>query len=531
MPSEKTLTSEIQERTNIKYQLYLSEQSDCGNNKLSHPFVAGPKHDVEYNPLGNWPWMASIGYYDPNNDWIHQCGATLISSSHFLTAAHCVANHKKWLIHVGDFNLAIAKTKPLGVDLIIKNVIVHSNYTGKSSYFDVSVIATDAVEFSELIRPICLPLKSGTNRDFHTVDLLGWGSDHLYGPTSQVLKRVTQTIYPEEYCNDTHSRKGAVAEQVQKVVPDLFQSHVLCAGYDIGNQGPCRGDSGGPLQFHDRIKGRYVQVAIVHGSVAGCGDVEFPSVYVRLDDPEVHEFIISSIKMNQHQNNSNVNVATLESESESDWHFIATYGNSELNNWKTGQQCFVGDERVEVDSFKTTTILFNGVPIFCVTAVKRNPCYKFLVGNKKWVEFSLLPSGEIYDGLVHAPGKGIVLFRSDFKSNYLTTLILGDLYGQWKAGPKIIGLETMAFTCVLQLNQTTTIFIGRFGQSSKTIPSYDWSTNSFKEIYTPWLLNRFNLSCAVIKDEQGKTRVAAASFFYEKASTCNLGSCQREYSD
>ncbi len=44
----------------------------------------------ENNIVGTWPWMSSLGYFDEENTWKHQCGATLITHKHFLTAAHCV---------------------------------------------------------------------------------------------------------------------------------------------------------------------------------------------------------------------------------------------------------------------------------------------------------------------------------------------------------------------------------------------------------------------------------------------------------
>ncbi len=60
------------------------------NEDFDTDFVAGAQNDGEINPVGNWPWMASLGYYDQDDKWNHQCGATLISNGKFLTAAHCI---------------------------------------------------------------------------------------------------------------------------------------------------------------------------------------------------------------------------------------------------------------------------------------------------------------------------------------------------------------------------------------------------------------------------------------------------------
>ena len=70
----------------------------CGQVYGDPKFISGAHNNEETNPVGEWPWMASLGFYSDDNKWQHQCGATLISNRHFLTAAHCAENRSALII-------------------------------------------------------------------------------------------------------------------------------------------------------------------------------------------------------------------------------------------------------------------------------------------------------------------------------------------------------------------------------------------------------------------------------------------------
>jgi len=101
------------------------------------------------------------------------------------------------------------------------------------------------------------------------------------------------------FCNRTHIQSTlSTKEKIDTKLPLLFQNHILCAGEDTGPQGSCKGDSGGPLMYLDSDIDRWIQIATVHGGIRDCGDVDFPGLYIRLDDPNVFNFINSVIYSN-----------------------------------------------------------------------------------------------------------------------------------------------------------------------------------------------------------------------------------------
>ena len=67
-----------------------------------------------------------------------------------------------------------------------------------------------------------------------------------------------------------------------------------CAFQEVsrGPRGSCKGDSGGPLLSYQTNGGGgfYVQTGVVQGS-DGCGDANFPTIFGRIQDPEIFSFI------------------------------------------------------------------------------------------------------------------------------------------------------------------------------------------------------------------------------------------------
>jgi secreted trypsin-like serine protease len=99
------------------------------------------------------------------------------------------------------------------------------------------------------------------------------------------------------FCNTTHMKASIILEkEIFKVIPQLFQDNLICAGDTEVKQGACEGDSGGPLLYKDVIARKYIQIATVEGGVGECGDLAYPGIFVRLNHHSIWKFISSILK-------------------------------------------------------------------------------------------------------------------------------------------------------------------------------------------------------------------------------------------
>ena len=77
---------------------------------------------------------------------------------------------------------------------------------------------------------------------------------------------------------------------------------MICAGIPGQNAGTCPGDSGGILMTSNfDINEGFIttQQAVVHGSRSECDGERYPSIFVRLDNPEVLPWIFENVFPNK----------------------------------------------------------------------------------------------------------------------------------------------------------------------------------------------------------------------------------------
>ena len=180
-----------------------------------------------------------VGIVNRTDDTIH-CSGTLISDRFVLTAAHCVddiENNENFQLVFGTDDLSNEFAYyHYRQDREIKQSMKHPKHDKAKGthYYDVGIFEIDGEDlaFSDGITPICLPKKAVYDVDSRNGDgvtLTGFGKKSKVDSAKieDVPLRFAQLeIYAQQRCNESYA-------SVTQSVPDLFQSNIMCASYQV----------------------------------------------------------------------------------------------------------------------------------------------------------------------------------------------------------------------------------------------------------------------------------------------------------
>merc|ERR1719394_899050 len=217
------------------------ENIDCGKRKLSSGRIWGGEQ-VERSSI---PWQVAIFDHEENKT-DPECGGTLISQYHVLSAAHCFEypkNCRRYSVGLGMHRRNVSD----GTRISIHHI---SNHPGAKirkhcgtgiTDFDFSVLhLLNPFTFNNEIQPACLPDSSMTNDFLVGKDLTvsGWGA-----PYPDVLQKATYRAVSYSDCKTINNPKTSNCSYVT--------SNMFCAGNPKNRtKSHGKGDSGGPMTYN-----------------------------------------------------------------------------------------------------------------------------------------------------------------------------------------------------------------------------------------------------------------------------------------
>ena len=183
------------------------------------------------------PWQVALFLDLPDGRFVQNCGGTILSPRHVMTAAHCLDRGADRYT-----SIVVGLHSKNDIEVTKKGTVVHEMCRYVSAGFDMAIVhLKKPIEFGPRAVPACLPTSKMAG-DFlanKTMTTSGWGAvlDSRDEPTPNNLRFVKVRGVTNELCNEMYAAVG-----------DIVRPDELCAGDVVkGGIDACYGDSGGKI--------------------------------------------------------------------------------------------------------------------------------------------------------------------------------------------------------------------------------------------------------------------------------------------
>jgi secreted trypsin-like serine protease len=237
----------------------------------------------------------------------YNCGASIITTNHVITAAHCTdpssipPTWRMVKVRVGELDLEtgsdceeISSVYYCGfpaIDIEIERTFIHEQYSSyqSGSPNDIAIIKLkQAIEFNEFVKPICLPLANEINISYGSLTVAGFGKTEESELSSRLMKAEVDIVdnrsCATKYLSQSrtiHSSQICAARTGMDAwyVPTFCMSNSQNRSFEFFSRS--NGDSGGGLYKQPDNSQTWFLAGIVSFGPRRCAS-SLPGVYVNI---------------------------------------------------------------------------------------------------------------------------------------------------------------------------------------------------------------------------------------------------------